>query len=394
MIAIALCSAACKKQPPQVPVSEILMSQPLPEGRVNGVYELTESWRYTGRVFDFKLDVPHTQRALYVDFRFAVPKELFEFYRTVTMIATLNGVEIGRQRFDEPGTVNFTRYVPQAALTGSPATVRFELDRAFKRNSDGREQGVIALSAGLKEYEETAEFQDAQAWLARVNSGKVMEQVAKDFPTAKIVELRKLFFALPAAQKAGFQGIPVDRNPLDLWNMQQAAYEIRPNFVIDTRTREGGAALYWAHILHTMNPGLSKVLTVDSRNAATEAAKHFLWSQYVEFLEGDLTAPALLDRLAARVKGGTVLAVVDAGQDTATVLNAIRAYAPLVTRGSYLVVEHTGIDSDPAGRLEGAGPAEAVRRFLAEGGDREFTVDSTRDMFLLTSSPGGWLRKK
>jgi cephalosporin hydroxylase len=391
---LALISAACnQKTTPAEPITEMRMSEPLPEGRVHGVYDRTESWRYTARVFEFSLDLPRTGRAVYLDLEMAVPHELFDAARSVTMIATVNGVEAGRQRFDEPGQVRFTRYVPQAALTASPAAVRFEIDHAIKGALDGREQGVIAVSVGLKEYEETSEYRDAQSWLTRLNSGKVTAQISKDFPTAKVVELRKLFFALPATQKVDFQGIAIDRNPLDLWNMQQVAFEVRPKFVIDTRTREGGAALYWAQVLHTLGGG-ARVITIDRQNRATKAAEHSLWKEYVEFVEGDLTAPDVLGRITERVKGGSVLAVVDAGQEAAVVLDAIRAYAPLVTRGSYLAVENTGIDSDPAGRLEGAGPAEAVRRFLAEGGDRAFEVDASRDMFVLTSSPGGWLRRK
>lgn len=388
------CGLACKRIPHQR-ISELSMAErTLPAGRADGVYEMTEGWRWTRRLFGFALDLPKTKQAIYLDFSFAVPDELLEDARTVSIIANVNGVEVGRQRYSRPGVVHFTRYIPQAALTRDPGAVRFELDRSVKGATEGVEHGIIALDVGLKEYEATSEYRDAQNWLAQQASNKVNKQISEQFTPAKIIELRKLFFSLPAISQMEFQGIPVDRNPLDLWNMQQVAFEVRPKFVIDTGSGEGGAALYWAHILHGIGSEESKVIAIDRRNPATKASQHWLWKRYVEFTAGDLTDPDLVSRLAARVQGTNVLVVLDAGQEVTPVLSAIRAYAPLVSRGSYLAVENTRMDSDPAGRLEGAGAAEAVRRFLQEGGNREFEVDSARDMFVLTSSPGGWLRRK
>jgi hypothetical protein len=36
----------------------------------------------------------------------------------------------------------------------------------------------------------------------------------------------------------------------------------------------------------------------------------------------------------------------------------------------------------------------AVRRFLAEGGSKDFEQDFTREAMVMTSYPGGWLRRK
>ena len=366
----------------------------LPPERATGLYGKAQGWRWTKRIFAFALDVPKTDKAIYLNLEFAVPDELMEANRTVTLIATVNGLEAGRQRYTKPGLVHLTRYVPQSALTRNPASVNFELDHSVTDASTGNEHGLIALSVGLMEYEETAEYRDAQNWLAEQDAKKVMKQTAEQFPPAKVIELRKLFFSLPALNKLDFQGVPIDRNPLDLWNMQQIAYEVRPRFVIDTGAGDGGAALYWAHTLHGIGAEDSKIIAIDRQDRTGKASQHLLWRRYVEFMPGDLTDPALLTRLKDRAKDGAVLVVLDAGQEAASVLAAIRAYAPLVTRGSYLAVENTAMDSDPAGRLEGAGAAEGVRRFLAEGGGQDFEVDSARDMFVLTSSPGGWLRRK
>jgi hypothetical protein len=36
----------------------------------------------------------------------------------------------------------------------------------------------------------------------------------------------------------------------------------------------------------------------------------------------------------------------------------------------------------------------AVLRFLAEGGSKDFEQDPTREAMVMTSYPGGWLRRK
>jgi hypothetical protein len=72
------------------------------------------------------------------------------------------------------------------------------------------------------------------------------------------------------------------------------------------------------------------------------------------------------------------------------VAQELRALAPLVTPQCYLVVEDTWI-----GRTirfdQGAGPAEALVEWLAEG--QPFEVDRWRERLLLTHNGGGYLRR-
>src|SRR5829696_2870122 len=64
---------------------------------------------------------------------------------------------------------------------------------------------------------------------------------------------------------------------------------------------------------------------------------------------------------------------------------------PLVTPGSYLVVEDTNVNGHPVYEAFGPGPMEAVQDFLKERDD--FEADRSREKFLFTFNPGGWLRK-
>ncbi|MDP6849209.1 MAG: CmcI family methyltransferase [Kiritimatiellia bacterium] len=74
-------------------------------------------------------------------------------------------------------------------------------------------------------------------------------------------------------------------------------------------------------------------------------------------------------------------------------LAVLRAYSTIVTPGSLLIVEdticHHGSDQGPK-----PGPYEAVEAFLAEGHGRDFEIDLSRERYLITWPPHGYLRRR
>ena len=86
----------------------------------------------------------------------------------------------------------------------------------------------------------------------------------------------------------------------------------------------------------------------------------------------------------------------DARHARAFVEREIDLYAPLVSRGSYLVVEDGNVDGNPVrpNYVEGpdvGGPSAAIDAFLAR--DDRFVVDRAREKFLMTFNPRGFLRR-
>jgi cephalosporin hydroxylase len=59
--------------------------------------------------------------------------------------------------------------------------------------------------------------------------------------------------------------------------------------------------------------------------------------------------------------------------------------------GSYLVVEHTVVNGHPVWPGFGAGPNEALQRFLARNGC--FVQDTSKEKYALTFNPGGFLKR-
>ena len=65
----------------------------------------------------------------------------------------------------------------------------------------------------------------------------------------------------------------------DLVRMQRMVHELRPKWIVETGTKFGGSAIYWASILHALGLTDSRVITLDlmeQPDAIKAFATHFL----------------------------------------------------------------------------------------------------------------------
>jgi len=114
----------------------------------------------------------------------------------------------------------------------------------------------------------------------------------------------------------------------------------------------------------------------------------------VTFYLGSSTDNAIVSKIAERVKGKKVIVTLDSDHSMNHVLEEMKMYAPMVNHGSYLVVEDTHMDGVPTQPNFGPGPMAAVRKYLADGGSKDFEQDLTREAYVMTFQPGGWLKRK
>ena len=185
-------------------------------------------------------------------------------------------------------------------------------------------------------------------------------------------------------------GIPSEQAPTDNWGMQEIISEIRPDYIIEAGTANGGTTLFYASVLSFINSN-GKVITIDVAPHVQEASKFPLWGQSVEMIEGSSVDPKVTDHIAQEVAGKKVLVTLDSLHTRNHVLKELQIYSKLVTPGSYLVVQGTNINDHPVNPQWGPGPWEAVQDFLKT--TDSFVVDHSREKFMLTFYLGGWLKR-
>lgn len=362
---------------------------------LRGFYDGTIGWKWTARQFAVSIDAPPPRdQPLLLILDFTVPSELIDGVGAATLTARVNRQQVGEQRYEKAGRYYLHLNVPVSAVAQTPALVEFELDKAAKDPANGRELGLIVVGVSLV-HPETAVV-DRQAATERARQGylQLLKERDLQMPPAKQHELMKLFHELPVWQHMWFHNVSIEKNPLDLWMMQQIIYETQPEFIVETGTWRGGSALYWAHTLNGMGLENSRVFTIDIQDITATAATHPLWKKYVTFFKGSSTDPAIVSDIASRVKGHKTLVVLDSDHTANHVLGELHAYSPMVTSGSYLVVEDTHMDGVPTQPDFGPGPLAATLQFLKEGGAKDFEQDLSREALVMTFNPGGWLRRK
>ena len=201
----------------------------------------------------------------------------------------------------------------------------------------------------------------------------------------------KEFMSAGGIPTIGFAGIRSIQSPMDNWMVQQIMSELRPDFVIETGTLNGGTTLFYATVLGQVHPK-ARVLTVDIEKQWDKVATFPAWNERVEFFLGSSTAPEVVKQIATRVqtvKDPIVLITLDSLHTKAHVAQELELYAPLVTKGSYIIVQDTWYDTFSVGKEEG--PLAAVREFLKS--HPEFETDRERERYLVTFYPFGYLKR-
>lgn len=187
----------------------------------------------------------------------------------------------------------------------------------------------------------------------------------------------------PIFQRTSWMGVPCLKCPLDLWIYQEILHEVRPTLIIETGTHLGGSALYLAHVLDILGTG--EVVTIDIDDSIRPQHPR------IHYVSGSSADP---DLIAEAVRGRSrevCMVILDSDHSQAHVARELEILAPYVTPGSYVVVEDTNINGHPTYPSFGPGPFEAVERFIAD--HPEFVVDSSREKFLLTFNPKGYVRR-
>lgn len=167
-----------------------------------------------------------------------------------------------------------------------------------------------------------------------------------------------------------YRGVRTLKLPLDMWNYQEILFERNIHWVIETGTRHGGSALYFADLLAAANRE-GGVVSIDVTHEALDsvAAAH----PRVRLLLGDSASESVRQQAMAFVPGarrGGLLLILDSDHTASHVLRELEVWVPHLRRGDYLIVEDTIVNGHPVRPEFGPGPMEAIDAFVARNPGR------------------------
>jgi cephalosporin hydroxylase len=170
-------------------------------------------------------------------------------------------------------------------------------------------------------------------------------------------------------------GRPIIQLPEDLIRMQEVIYRLRPDVLIETGVAHGGSLIFYASLFKAMGKGRVIGIDIDIRShnrAAIEAHELF---PLITLIEGS----SIDDNVVARVRellrhDELIMVVLDSHHSRDHVLAELRAYAPLVSKDSYIVVADgimENLADAPRAKSDWSwnNPRRATLDFLAESGN-------------------------
>jgi cephalosporin hydroxylase len=182
-----------------------------------------------------------------------------------------------------------------------------------------------------------------------------------------------------------YRGVKAIRCPFDYVIYQMIITSLKPDLVIEIGTNIGGGALYIADLMELIGHG--EIHTIDISKQSDELLQSN--PRIKIFTEGwenyDLGLAKGFEK---------ILVIEDASHTYENTLAAIKKFAPLVTKDSYLIVEDGIINALGMKKQYHGGPLKAIREFLDI--NKDFTIDRNWcDMFgtNATFNVNGYLKK-
>lgn len=193
-------------------------------------------------------------------------------------------------------------------------------------------------------------------------------------------------------------GVPIIQMPPDLVAVQEILWDARPDVIIETGVARGGSLIFYASILQLLGKGRVIGIDIDIRPHNRDSIERHPLAHRIELVAGSSVDAATVARVRRSIPAGaSVMVILDSNHTHAHVLDELRLYAPLVTRGQFLIVADTMVERIPAQAHRprpwgpGNNPETALDAYLAET-DRFERDPFVNAKLLISSSPGGYLR--
>jgi cephalosporin hydroxylase len=180
-------------------------------------------------------------------------------------------------------------------------------------------------------------------------------------------------------------GVQTLKNPLDFWVYQELLFELQPDVIVEVGNRFGGSTLALAHFCDLLGRGRIIALDIDHHQVPEIVRRH----PRISLLEGD--ACDMFPKVESLIsQEESVFIIEDSSHTFENTLRVLETYSPLIKPGGYFIVEdsicHHGLDVGPS-----PGPYEAIESFVQK--QPSFVSDRTKENFLITWNPKGYLRR-
>ena len=187
-----------------------------------------------------------------------------------------------------------------------------------------------------------------------------------------------------------YRGVRTLKLPLDMWNYQEILFERNIDWVIETGTRHGGSALFFADLLAAASRE-GGVVSIDVTHEALNpiVAAH----SKVRLVLGDSASESIRQQAMALLPGqrrGGLLLILDSDHTASHVLSELETWVPHLRRGDYLIVEDTIVNGHPVRPEFGPGPYEAIVEFLNRHPGRLRRDDAREEKFGCTFAARGY----
>lgn len=199
-----------------------------------------------------------------------------------------------------------------------------------------------------------------------------------------------------------WMGLPIIQFPADIMATQEVMWTSRPTIIIETGVARGGSVVMMAALQQLMGGGKVIGVDIDIRAHNREAIESHPMSPHIVLIEGPSTSVETIAAVRQQIgEKDRVMVVLDSDHSRAHVLDELRHYGPLVTKGCYLVaadtlIGHISEEQAPKKRskiwFKGDEPLSAVNDYLTE--NDFFEVDpAINGKLIMSSSPGGYLKR-
>lgn len=150
-----------------------------------------------------------------------------------------------------------------------------------------------------------------------------------------------------------WMGFTIQKYPGDMMIYQDIIFQDLPDYLVETGTAGGGAALYYAMLMDYVGKG--RVISVDILHSNT-LPEH----PRIEYITGDSVE---IGKDLIGTLDGEVLVSLDSDHSKDHVLKELEVYSEIVTPGQYMVIEDTNINGHPVRPNFGPGPYEAMEEW-------------------------------